>query len=290
MPDNRLREGIAPTPHRKEKTTTMAQAPPDSSSTIRERLDAALHPTERRSAMDPRALAGGRWWEEAQLGPWPEHLRAGVIEPRKGYRFRPENLLLPAFMGRTPRGTVVDLGSGTGSLLLLAAWACQAERAVAVERQPEVHQRLQRTLDAHGFGAAVCGDLRRAQCLNAVREALGQPQADVVVMNPPFFPSGWGRPSALETTHLSTHAEHGGVRDFLAAARQLLAPGGSVFVVYDAGRAAEALASMGEHGFKLETMGWVPDQRPDKAGVPFRIWLEGRLDAGQGIIKCLLPG
>jgi tRNA1Val (adenine37-N6)-methyltransferase len=213
-------------------------------------------------------------------GPWPEGLRAGVIEARRGYRFRSENLWLPHLLrGGPPARRVVDLGAGSGSLLLAACYLLDPTRAVGVEIQEESAARLGRTLRAHGRreAAVVRGDLREPGVLAETRETLGGP-ADLAIANPPFFPAGWGRPSTHAAVHSATHALSGGVAQFLAAARALLAPDGQVLLLYEAGRLAEALAAAGAQGFALRRLDLVPDE----TGAPFRAWC--RLDGeGAGI-------
>jgi tRNA1Val (adenine37-N6)-methyltransferase len=199
----------------------------------------------------------------------------GVLEARRGYRFSPENLTLPLVLGKTTARNIVDLGAGSGSLLVLAAVWTNARQAVGVEVQSEVAARLERTLEAYSTfeSRVVEGDLRTGSCLDEVRNALGSESADLVVLNPPFFPSGWGRPSSNTAKRLSTHAECGGVMDFLFAAKSL-APQGKILMVYDAGRMAEAVSAASEVGLGLEGVWWIGDQRPARERAPFRVWLQ----------------
>jgi tRNA1(Val) A37 N6-methylase TrmN6 len=246
---------------------------------LRAQLEAARRRDEVISPIVPERLAGGAWWS----GPWPARLRAGVLEPKDGYRFRPENVVLPTLLQGSRAARVVELGAGSGSLLLAAWEACEATRAAAVELQADGAERLGRTLQAHGLServAVVEGDLRDLACLARVEAHLGG-LADLVVMNPPFFPVGWGQPSSAEATRRSTHAEFGDVTDFLKAAHALLAPEGCAWVVYDAARAAELLAAGGSAGLALSRWAWISDQRPDKAGQPFRVWAQWRRAGAQ---------
>jgi tRNA1(Val) A37 N6-methylase TrmN6 len=237
------------------------------------------------SPVIPSGLAAGQWWSRASGGPpWPNRLRAGIIEPRRGYRFRPENLALAALLGGRSARRIVDLGAGTGSLLLIACAFLQPERAIGLDRQPDMAERLARTLSAHGESAwsALAGDVREAATIDAVITQLGGP-ADLVVMNPPYFDAAWGRPSREASTRLSTHAEHGDVGDFLAAARRLLAGRGIALVVYDAPHLSQMLAAAGEAGMRLTRLVWIPDHRHGHR--PFRVWAELGVgtDAGAAI-------
>ena len=228
------------------------------------------------SPIEPRLLAGGRWW----TGSWPEQLRAGVLEPKKGYRFRPENVVLAQLLRDTIAKRVVDLGAGTGSLLLIATYFLRPERAVAIEYQEPVADRLRRSLAAHQVtnSEVILGDLRNESVLEGCRVALCG-SADLVVMNPPFFPSGWGQPSSNEATRRSTHAEQGDVSDFLASAVRLLSRGGRVLAVYDATRLAELLIAAAGVGLKATGIVSIPDQRTGRSA-PFRVWVTFRAAGG----------
>ena len=241
---------------------------------LRERLHSSAKPDEVVSAIRPEDLAGGDWWRRRSDSVWPQGLAAGVLEPRRGYRFRPENLALAAVLLSVRARRVVDLGAGTGSLLLISSYFLRPECAVGVEVQSEQVDRLERTIAAHRLvnTEVVAGDLRDDSTRDQVRSLLSG-QADLVLMNPPYFPQGWGRVSQERSTQLSTHAQHGNVWDFLAAARELLTSDGTVMVVFDGGRLAHLLAAAGQHGFALTHLVWLPDSRPGKDHKPFRVWV-----------------
>lgn len=240
---------------------------------LRGRLKARVRPDERVSPFVPEDLPVAALMADR----WPDLLRAGVIEPRRGYRFRPENLSVPAlFTSMFPDpangpGLVVDLGSGSGSLLMAAAWVLRPRLATGVEVQAEMADRLRRTVDAHqqflpGVSLQVVqGDLRDPSLLEQF-----DGRADLVIANPPFFASDWGQPSARASTHRSTHALAGGVADFLQAASRVAGPGGSVLLLYDAGRLAEALAAAGRVGLGVVELNWLSDSKAP--GEPYRVW------------------
>jgi tRNA1(Val) A37 N6-methylase TrmN6 len=222
-------------------------------------------------------------------------LVAGVLEPRKGYQFRPENVTLPLILhqwlgdaAHSPPATAVDLGCGSGSLLLGALYGLPSLRAaVGVEQQADAVDRCRRTVAAHGLPATICeGDLRALALQAQARAALGA-DADLVVMNPPFFPSGWGAPSRQESTRLSTHAERGDVRDFLRAAYTLCAPQGLIVSLFDAQRLHDLIAAATDLGLGLWRLAWVPDQRPGLGAQPLRAWVG--LRSGQGCALWRVP-
>lgn len=258
------------------------QQPPRPDPRIAERLRQAARADEVVSRLSPWLLDEGRWWQDdGPLGAWPPALTAGVIEARRGYRFRPENVAVAALLASlgAVATRICDLGAGSGSLLLTACLLGGAvvERAVAVEVQPEAAERLERTLAAHELterAAVVCGDLRRSEVCAEVIAQLGGQRAGLVLTNPPWFPASWGRASGEPAVHASTHALAGGVEAFLDAAAQVIAPQGRCLLVYDAERLAEALVAAGNAGFVLERVVWLPDRRAGRTTQPTRVWLE----------------
>ncbi len=241
-------------------------------------------PGEVISELRPLLLHRAQWRPGQEQG-WDVRLMAGILEARKGYRFRPEDVALPWLLRDLKANTVVDLGAGSGSLLVGAICATGAARAVGVEIQPEAAERLERTLEALEMspGAKVlCGDLRSPALTAQVMEHL-QGQAQLVVCNPPFFPAQWGRPSAQESTRLSTHAEHGGVEVFVKTAAAMLAPEGSVWVVYDAGRMVEVMMAAQQAKLCVQHLYWLPDTRPGKEAQAFRVWVKLGHTTGAGV-------
>ena len=223
-------------------------------SVVRRRLEASRQAEEIVVPIVPQRLHVPFWPEDT---PWPTALEAGVLEASRGYRHRPENVAFAALAASETAESVLELGAGSGSLLLIALAILQPTRAVAIEIQAAAADRLGRTLRAHGSTArVVVGDLREVEI---------EP-VQLVVANPPFYPADWGRPSANAEVHASTHALHGDVGDFMGAAARLLADGGATWFVYDALRVAELLAAAGNAGLGLSRLVWIPDARADRPG------------------------
>lgn len=159
---------------------------------------------------------------------------ATLSQPRVGYRFGPENLLLPELLTAFPHPSpeaVLDLGAGCGILGLLASWTTGANCFLA-ERNTELLAHLRQNVEQHApSGEVLEGDLRQQRL----------PPADLVVANPPFFRVGDGMRSKHETVRDATHAHHGEVDDFLRAGETALRPGGHLWLLYPADRLTQAL-------------------------------------------------
>ncbi|MDX9724191.1 MAG: methyltransferase domain-containing protein [Myxococcota bacterium] len=256
-----------------------------SSAQVHERLKQSLEAGEVVSALwSPVWFSEG---QEAAPDDWP----AGLIEPRRGYRFRPENLALPLIWGtrRQEALSIVDLGCGSGSLLMLAAALARRDgvsklRLAGIDVQEAMLDRLDRSLKAHGLSATLLhGDLREPAMLEALSAQLGEHKAQLVLANPPFFPESWGRPSSEASTHCSTHALHGDVDDFMAAAATLLSPEGSALVVFDAQRLSALLLAAGRARLAPRRFVFLGDRRQGHEKEAFRVWIE--LVHGEAIVE-----
>src|SRR5512134_1480469 len=116
-----------------------------------------------------------------------------IHQPRTGYRYSIDSVLLAAFAAPLCGGTALDLGTGSGVLLLFLSAMCPGlRRGVGVEIQPRLLSYARRNFEENGLGgrlAAVPGDFREE-----IR-VLGGDRFDLVVSNPPYRRLGEGRRS-----------------------------------------------------------------------------------------------
>ncbi len=209
-----------------------------------------------------------------RVGPHEERVPFGdghLIRNRRGFRPCPWAFELARFAPIRSTDRVLDLGCG-GGILLCAVGQVHGETTlrVGVEFDRAAADQARRNLAADPFGPT--GVLRAD-----VRSLPLRPQFQVVVSNPPFYPAGWGRQSAHSATAAATHALHGDVNHFMAAAAAALTPGGQVVVVYDAGQLPHLLLAMADAKLTPRRLRFLDDDR----GKPARaLILAGRDGAG----------
>lgn len=212
-------------------------------------------------------------------------------EPRRGYRFAPENLvfydLLADDLGSEFRHLqqtdaplrIADFGAGCGVLGLLALKASTTKGSTSAALD------LVERLDEH---AELCEENARryretapsasTPAISVRREDLrelpgdGMPCYDLIVANPPFFAPDEGQPSRNPSTRFATHAHHGGVDAFVAAIAGTLDDEGCFYLLYPSDRVAEALAALPGYGLQVEELTLVFARH---TGKPFRVWLRG---------------
>ena len=205
-----------------------------------------------------------------------------LAEPRAGYRFGPENALLPTLLeGLVPeegaegreasRSRVVDLGAGCGVLGLIAGRRLGWEVHL-VEREPTFAGLAAWNLEESGLrGRVVEADLRET-----AQSAPDAGSAALVLANPPFFNLHEGRVSAQPTTRHATHAHFGGLTAFLEAAVRWMTPTGAVLLLYPAEGLAEAFDSAAALDLRPEALCLVHARHK---GRPYRAWV--RLGRGE---------
>ena len=192
---------------------------------------------------------------------WLERANA-LSQPRAGYRFGPENLLLPDLLLDAPHSapqTLIDLGAGCGVLGLLGAMTTGAE-CWLVERNGEMVEHLQRNRTAVSTPVQIVSDDLRSCDL---------PAADLIVANPPFFRVGEGMRSKHETVRDATHSHHGELYDFVSVAASRLAPGGHLWLLYPTDRIGQLFDAAAAQDLHLTAL---YNLHARHTGRSYRVW------------------
>ncbi|HZU52250.1 MAG TPA: methyltransferase [Holophagaceae bacterium] len=157
-----------------------------------------------------------------------------IFQAAKGHRFSVDDLL-GAWYGTQwcPRADrVCDLGSGIGTLALVAAWRCPGAVVHTVEAQEMSLALAEKSVAYNGVADRFTlhhGDLRD----EAIHAALLKDGAfDLVMGSPPYWPVT-DRLAADHPQAIPARLEvRGSIADYAAAAAKLLAPGGLFACVF----------------------------------------------------------
>jgi tRNA1Val (adenine37-N6)-methyltransferase len=154
-----------------------------------------------------------------------------IYQLRNGHRFSTDDVLT-AWYGTAWAPTVrtaLDLGSGIGSVGMIAAWRLPGARFVTVEAQEQSVRLARKSAAYNGLEQRYdirLGDFRDAGVL-AEHERF-----DLVLGSPPYFPPG----SGVEGDHPQKVAcrfeMRGDIRDYCVAAARHLAAGGLLACVF----------------------------------------------------------
>jgi tRNA1(Val) A37 N6-methylase TrmN6 len=154
-----------------------------------------------------------------------------IFQLRKGHRFSTDDVLT-AWYGTSwapsPR-TVLDMGSGVGSVGLIAAWRLPGARFVSIEAQAD-SVRLARKSAAYN-GLEKRYEIRQAD-FRSPDAFQGGERFDLVLGSPPYFPLGTG----IEGDHPQKVAcrfeVRGDIADYASVAASRLEPGGLFACVF----------------------------------------------------------
>lgn len=175
-------------------------------------------------------------------------------QPRRGYRFSVDAMLLAMTAFDAPGETVLELGTGVGVVALVLALNPRFRRLVGLELQPELASFAQRNVEESGFAGRV--DIVRGDLRAPPPELRGE-RFDLVVSNPPYYPVAQGHVNPDSQRAVARHEVTCRLEDVLARARESVAPEGRVLLVYPAPRAAALQAAAPAAGLALTDVRFV---------------------------------
>src|SRR5271168_822582 len=104
-----------------------------------------------------------------------------LIQPKHGYRFSVEAILLGRFAQASKRERVLDLGAGCGVVSILMASLYRPREVVAIEIQPALAGMAARNAAINELASvrAICADLRQKKIASVEPASF-----DLIVANP----------------------------------------------------------------------------------------------------------
>lgn len=156
-----------------------------------------------------------------------------LIQPRKGYRFSIDAVLLAHFATLDKVNQAVDLGCGNGVIALLLAARSPGLKITGIEIQEQMAERAQRSIEYNHLQ-------QRVQVMEGdfchIDKHLSPGSAELVLSNPPFWCKGQGRISQNREEAIARHEIAMSLDDVIQAAYYLLSPGGSFCLIHRAER------------------------------------------------------
>jgi tRNA1Val (adenine37-N6)-methyltransferase len=154
-----------------------------------------------------------------------------IFQLKQGHRFSTDDVLT-AWYGTSwcPRAeAVLDLGSGIGSVGMIAAWRLPGARLVTVEAQAESVRLAQKSASYNGLDSRYeirLGDFRHAGILR------DEERFDLILGSPPYFPLDAGVLSDHPQKVACRFESRGDIRDYCQVAARHLHWGGLFACVF----------------------------------------------------------
>jgi tRNA1Val (adenine37-N6)-methyltransferase len=154
-----------------------------------------------------------------------------VFQLRDGHRFSTDDVLT-AWYGTSwapSTATALDLGSGIGSVGMIAAWRLPGARFVTIEAQEESVRLARKSAAYNGLEPRYeirCADFRDAAAL------ADDQRFDLVLGTPPYFPLGTGIEGEHPQAVACRFELRGNIADYAHTAARHLASGGVFACVF----------------------------------------------------------
>jgi tRNA1Val (adenine37-N6)-methyltransferase len=167
--------------------------------------------------------------------------RLALIQPKHGYRFSVEAILLGRFARAGRRERVLELGAGCGVISIMLASLNHPREVVAVEIQPELAEMIARNATMNDLESvrAICADLRQKKIIGVEPASF-----DLIVANPPYRATSAGRENPDRSRRLARSENSATLADFVRAARRYARHGARIAFVFTARRSAELISTM----------------------------------------------
>ncbi len=201
-----------------------------------------------------------------------------------GLTFGTDALLLAAYIRRGEKSRALELGGGTGIISLLLLTRNKVKEVECVEIQEPYAALIRKNAEENHLSDRLtvsCCDIRDT-------DTYGSGDFDIVFSNPPYMKND--SPACLsDEKQIARHEVHGGIYDFVLAAKKKLKWGGRFFCVYRTDRLLDLLSSMRECGIEPKRMTYV---HASLALPPSMVLVEGKRGGKGGLIvtKPLLIG
>ena len=204
--------------------------------------------------------------------------RLRLKQPRHGYRYSIDAVILASAVHPKPGETVVDLGTGCGVIPLILAcrrpgihiWGVELQAALSALAEENVREN-----DMASRVKVVCADMRDIR-----PERVGGP-VDMVVSNPPYRRGRSGRVNPDRQRALARHEIAITLPEVVRAARKLLKTGGRFTVIYAAGRIAELISHMRAERIEPKRLRNIHSSDGQDARL---VLVEGVRDGGPGMV------
>ncbi len=177
-------------------------------------------------------------------------------QPKKGFRSAVDSLALVEFSGRVadcPPGTILDLGCGSGFLMLTASLLWPDAEILGIELSESRHSFALdniRNNELESRLRAVHADLRTWR-------ASPNQTFDLIIANPPFYPLGSGTLPPDPDKAMARFEVCFSLEDLMSLSTNHLAESGHLTCIYPHERRDELVSSAEQSGLELHREQWV---------------------------------
>ncbi|MFO7715041.1 tRNA1(Val) (adenine(37)-N6)-methyltransferase [Desulfosarcina sp.] len=172
-------------------------------------------------------------------------------QPKSGYRFSIDAVILAHLAGPAPGETVLDLGTGCGVIAIMLAFRHADIQVIGIEIQPELASLARQNVADNRMTDRI--RIMGKDMIDLSPTDIGGP-VDLVVTNPPYRKRESGRINPDNQRALARHELAIDLESLLLTARRLLRKSGRITIIYPSARAVDLMAAMRATGLEPKTM------------------------------------
>jgi tRNA1Val (adenine37-N6)-methyltransferase len=164
-----------------------------------------------------------------------------ITQKKKGYRFSMDAVLLSQFIKIRKNERVMDLGTGSGILLLLLSYTTKAHSFVGVEIQKGLAECAEKNVVLNHLEDRISILM---QDFRELKETFRPGSFDVVLSNPPYRKYWTGRINPSIEKAIARHEIKGTLEDLISIASYLLPHKGRCYMIFPALRTVDLLMAL----------------------------------------------
>jgi tRNA1(Val) A37 N6-methylase TrmN6 len=177
-----------------------------------------------------------------------------IIQKSHSFRYGVDAVLLADFADIKHGDSVIDLGTGTGIIPILIYARKKPSEITAVEVQKDIADMAERSIKLNGLEKSI---KVMFMDLKDTPKILGKARYDCVVTNPPFVKKECGINNPSETKAIARFEIMCTLEEVLLTSRELLKPGGKLFMVHRTDRLADIIYEMRDKGIEPKRIRFV---------------------------------
>ena len=181
-----------------------------------------------------------------------------LFQPKRGYRFSVDALLLEDFISAKQLHAGMELGAGSGIISILLAKRLKTTKIIAVEIQKSLVQCAKRNVELNKLGDRV--EILNQDIKN-LKEHFPANKCDFVFSNPPFRKVKSGRLSMDEERAAARHEIKITLNDIITTASYLLKNTGRFYLIYHPFRLIELIGLLHKAQLEPKRMRFVHSRR-----------------------------
>lgn len=179
-----------------------------------------------------------------------------LYQPRSGYRFSVDSLLLFNFINLKRVERIADLGAGSGIIGILLAKKYNESTVSLFEIQPALLESARRNIEINSLQ-------ERVEALNVDMKEIPsfypslKSSFDIVASNPPFRKMKSGRINPYEGKAIARHEIAIDLQGLVTVSEFLLRPGGRLFIIYHPSRLSEVVIAFRKKGIEVKRLQFI---------------------------------